>query len=507
MKRPNRTISILSMSALDVLAMATGVFVLLLVMLMPYYRKTFDANAEIEAARVAAAASLAEVQSLEATAARYRAEAGAAAAEAAELDARAAALEQAARQRVAPQPAVNAGPDAEQQVIEAIDLVFVIDTTASMTPVIRELAVSMRSIVRILQRLVPSVRIGISAYKDRDTGLPPVITFPLTPTDPFLPRIVGFVESLEASPVGSRTIEEDVHLGLEAATLMRWRPDARQVLVVIGDAEAHPEYQNETFWRARNFVQGHELRTLSTLFVTTPSSLVGGPARPSLSSRRWPRPATAASTTTPAAWSRACCSRCSWTDRRLRAQDRAGAGSARRAGRHDPMQPDRCALRAEPALRSAEIETGGGRHGPGRPQEAPAHDGGALRNPPPHPAIARGARHAHAAARAAWASVAASCNRRPDRDAAAQVPLVGTSRAPARWPVGGVGRRTGLTVGWTFATGIGSDELAGLADVHRRCACGPSGRSPCGPPRAWPPAAPWRSQPTWSRRQPWQTAR
>ena len=281
MRRPNRTISILSMSALDVLAMATGVFVLLLVMLMPYYRKTFDANAEIEAARVAAAASLAEVQSLEAPAARDQAEAGAAAAEAAELNARAAALEQAARQRVAPQPAVNAGPDAEQQVIEAIDLVFVIDTTASMTPVIRELAVSMRSIVRILQRLVPSVRVGISAYKDRDTGLPPVITFPLTPTDPFLPRIVGFVESLEASPIGSRTLEEDVHLGLEAATLMRWRPGARQVLVVIGDAEAHPEYQNETFWRARNFVQGHELRTLSTLFVTTPSSLSAGQrARP-----------------------------------------------------------------------------------------------------------------------------------------------------------------------------------------------------------------------------------
>jgi von Willebrand factor type A domain len=280
MRRRNRTVSIFSLSALDVLAMATGVFVLLLVMLMPYYRKTFDANAEIEAVRVAAAENVAEVQALEESAARYRAEAGAAAAEAAELSARAAALEQAARP-VAPPPVARAGSDAGQQVVEAIDLVFVIDTTASMRPVIRELAVAMRSIVRILQRLVPSVRIGIAAYKDRDTGLPPVITFPLTPTDPYLPRIVGFVESLDASPVGSRTIEEDVHLGLEAATLMRWRADARQVLVVIGDAAAHAEYQNETFWRARNFVQGNELRSLSTLFVTTPSSLQAGQrARP-----------------------------------------------------------------------------------------------------------------------------------------------------------------------------------------------------------------------------------
>ena len=281
MKRPNRTISIFSMSALDVLAMATGVFVLLLVMLMPYYRKTLDAHAEIEAVRVAAAETIADVQELETTAARYRAEAGAATQEADELDARAAALEQAARQKLAPRPEVQEGPDPQQQVIEAIDLVFVIDTTASMGPVIRELAVSIRSIVRIVERLVPSVRIGVAAYKDRDIPLPPVITFPLTPTDPYLPRIVGFLDALEESPIGSRTIEEDVHLGLEAATLMHWRPDARQALVVIGDAAAHAEYQNETFWRVQHFAEESELRTVSTLFVTTPSSLSAGQrARP-----------------------------------------------------------------------------------------------------------------------------------------------------------------------------------------------------------------------------------
>src|SRR5688500_8012506 len=107
MRRPKRTISILSMSALDVLAMATGVFVLLLVMLMPYYRKTQDAEAEIEAVRIAAAESLAEVQSVQQIAARHRAEAGAAAAQAAELQARASALEAAARQKLRPTPVVQ----------------------------------------------------------------------------------------------------------------------------------------------------------------------------------------------------------------------------------------------------------------------------------------------------------------------------------------------------------------------------------------------------------------
>ena len=45
MKRANREVSIFSLSALDVLAMATGTFVLLMVLLMPYYRMTVDANA------------------------------------------------------------------------------------------------------------------------------------------------------------------------------------------------------------------------------------------------------------------------------------------------------------------------------------------------------------------------------------------------------------------------------------------------------------------------------
>ena len=52
MKRRSRELSIFNLSALDVLATATGVFVLLVVMLMPYYRKSFDANAEIEDATV-----------------------------------------------------------------------------------------------------------------------------------------------------------------------------------------------------------------------------------------------------------------------------------------------------------------------------------------------------------------------------------------------------------------------------------------------------------------------
>lgn len=282
MKRRNRTVSIFTLSALDVLAMSTGVFVLLLVMLMPYYRKDFDANAQLQAVRAATAETIAKVETLQRDATLYRGEAEAAEAEAARLMDAAAAMEQKAavtRRPVpdpAPQPKRLPSGDPKNQVIGAIDMIFVIDTTSSMRPAIRELAYSLRGIVRILQRLVPSVRIGVVAYKDRDTGLAPVTVMPLTATDGHMRRITSFMENMSASPVGSRTLEEDLHLGMQAALMMPVRGKARQAIIVIGDAAAHREYQGEVISRARNFVYNKKLRSVSALWITTPTSLEHG---------------------------------------------------------------------------------------------------------------------------------------------------------------------------------------------------------------------------------------
>ncbi|MGF1641876.1 MAG: hypothetical protein ACFCUO_13090 [Rhodospirillales bacterium] len=282
MKRPNRTVSIFSMSALDVLATATGVFVLLLVMLMPYYRMTFDANAEIAEVRVSVAETMAEVRALERQAILYRGEAEGADADADRLDAAAADLEAQARAdrgRTPARPEVPRRAEGrlpENLVVAAMDLVVVIDTTASMGPPIRDLSASIRGLIRILERLVPSLRVGIVAYKDRDTGLAPVEVLPITPTDRHLPRILGFVDRLEEARIGSPTVEEDVHLGLAAAFAMPLRPDARQAIVVVGDAAAHRVFQEETLIWTRNFVRANRNRTVSTLFVTTPSSLAHG---------------------------------------------------------------------------------------------------------------------------------------------------------------------------------------------------------------------------------------
>ena len=53
MKRVDRSVVLLTLSALDTLATAIGVFVLLVALLMPYYQNSFDLEATITELRVA----------------------------------------------------------------------------------------------------------------------------------------------------------------------------------------------------------------------------------------------------------------------------------------------------------------------------------------------------------------------------------------------------------------------------------------------------------------------
>jgi hypothetical protein len=274
MKRVDRSIVLLTLSALDTLATAIGVFVLLVAFLMPYYQNSFDLEATVTELRVAHEQSAAQLEDVKEQVAEESAKAAAAMLEAQEVSAKAAAIEAAIPRQ--PKPSPKLADDTKGRVVDALDLIFVIDSTASMTPVIGDLASSLASVVRVLERMVPSIRIGVSAYNDRDTGQVPVVVLPPTSANEHLDRVVDFLERLQASTVGSRTIEEDVHLGLEAAMLMNLRPEIRQSFVLIGDAAVHPELVDETIYRVRNFVAGHKHRTVSALYISTPSSISHG---------------------------------------------------------------------------------------------------------------------------------------------------------------------------------------------------------------------------------------
>jgi von Willebrand factor type A domain len=270
MKRVDRSVVILTMSALDTLATAIGVFVLLVALLMPYYQNSFDLEETITALRVAHEQNAAQLEDVKERSAEESAKAAAALTEAQQISAQAAAIEKAIQRQ--PKPSRKPADDTKGRVIDALDLIFVIDSTASMTPVIGDLASSLASVVRVLERMVPSIRIGVAAYNDRDTGQVPVVVLPPTSANEHLDRVIAFLAQIRASTIGSRTIEEDVHLGLEAATLMKLRPEVRQSFVLIGDASVHLPLVAETIYRVRNFVAGHKNRTVSALYVSTPSS-------------------------------------------------------------------------------------------------------------------------------------------------------------------------------------------------------------------------------------------
>lgn len=284
MKRPRREVSIFSLSALDVLATATGTFVLIVVILMPYYRKSFTAGAELEEVRAGIATTQAQVPQLETQIATELAASADAQAETARLltaidsllaslDATADATADAKSDAAARQKKIDQLKNTiDEQIIKELDLVFAIDTTRSMEGALEELGYALRGVARILERLVPSVRIGVVSYRDRDTGLPPIKKFRLTNTKTGLNRIVRFVQTLGVSPRGGSTREEDLYLGLSEALAMPFRPDAKQTVIVIGDAATHQRDQRAALDRARRFAASGTQRSVSTLFVATPIS-------------------------------------------------------------------------------------------------------------------------------------------------------------------------------------------------------------------------------------------
>lgn len=189
----------LSVSALDLFASSLGVFMLLAVMLFPYYLKKPALDRDIATATAALtsatrsrdAAALAEAQAKQRIA---DADAALAAAKARQETATAAAAEAAASRArrdaeaaaatlatpvPAPTPALPAPapPPANATkpgiAIGPLDLVLVMDTTGSMGDELAEVQASLLGTLKVLARLTGSLRVGFVAYKDQGRPMLP----------------------------------------------------------------------------------------------------------------------------------------------------------------------------------------------------------------------------------------------------------------------------------------------------------------------------------------------
>ncbi|MEM7651712.1 MAG: vWA domain-containing protein, partial [Pseudomonadota bacterium] len=178
LSRPRRELEVLSVSALDLFASALGVFILLAILLFPYYLKqpSLDADIAAQAAEMIAAGNdLNSAEQAAKDAARRRAEARAARDEMiAEIDSLQSVLDdaelaaEAAAQRVSEVGDETADTEARLAALPVIDLdlVIVMDTTGSMRQEIRDIRANILGLVNILRRLSPSLRIGFVAYRD-----------------------------------------------------------------------------------------------------------------------------------------------------------------------------------------------------------------------------------------------------------------------------------------------------------------------------------------------------
>ena len=262
--KPRRNIEALSISALDLFASALGVFVLIAILLFPYYLKQPSQQAEVDGARAELSSMGEALEAVRLTAresAEARAEAAArlqqaqaALANAESLAANAGQSRDAAQQLAAAAAAkmasVQSEPDANFAMPD-LDLVFVMDVTGSMDDEIRDVQSNLLGLIRVLTRLAPTLNVGFVAFKDRgDDYL--VRSFPLTAMrGGNLSRIQAFVERLEAS--GGGDVPEPVAYALEQGIAMSWRPEAEGRIVLIGDAPSHRPDWGAAFGQAAAF--------------------------------------------------------------------------------------------------------------------------------------------------------------------------------------------------------------------------------------------------------------
>ena len=131
MRRPSRQVNVFSVSALDLFASAMGAFIILAVILFPYYLKLQDAPTKEELKSMAE--QLAQIESKIKNNEREIAKAEA------ELD--------------------SLKP-------KDIEVVFVLDTTGSMEEEINSIKEHLRDVVNTLRLVNKKTRMGFVAYRD-----------------------------------------------------------------------------------------------------------------------------------------------------------------------------------------------------------------------------------------------------------------------------------------------------------------------------------------------------
>lgn len=164
-------------------------------------------------------------------------------------------------------------PAESTSILPETDIVFVLDTTMSMRFEIEALKRELYVVVDVLERMMPSVGIGVVTFKDRFQR-PPIRHHPvrrLTNEPENLTDLQRFLRTISIHNASGTNPDtpEAVLLALRQAVSTSFRRDIKErVIIVITDAYAYAHEQNATFTLAREFAQTEGQR-VAAVFVRT----------------------------------------------------------------------------------------------------------------------------------------------------------------------------------------------------------------------------------------------
>ena len=258
MKQRNREINIFNMSALDLFASALGAFILITLILLPFFPNLDPTpiQEKLEKTQTGLDAAAAEAKELQAQLAESNAR------EQALQDKMKAATDQPKKEQTPPKVA-----------FPPLDLVIALDTTDSMHKQIKGLKNEIEQIANLLLKFAPSVGIGVVDFKDRCEGRRATNVFPLVEMNNVsIRRLSEFTRGIKRGNYTrcNRDHEEGVNLALDRAVAMPWRSQAKvRLIVIISDNPAYPETQAYVLQQASRFADSREGNRVSTVHVPT----------------------------------------------------------------------------------------------------------------------------------------------------------------------------------------------------------------------------------------------